>query len=200
MTLSRSQVVLASASPARRRLLEAAGLKVVVTPHTVDEGTVKEAVGDSDPADLAMILAHAKALSVSEANPSALVVGADQVLSLDGRIFNKPASREEAREQLLDLRGQRHTLISAVACATGGAVVWSQDSEAQLTMRAFSTDFLGAYLAALDDKVMESAGGYQLEGFGAQLFEHIEGDYFTILGLPLLPLLGFLRSEHILLT
>lgn len=200
MMLSRSQVILASTSATRRKLLEDAGARVVVMAPTIDEEVVKESTAGSDPADVAMILAQAKAISVSEANRSALVIGADQVLSLDDRIFNKPKTREEARDQLLDLRGQRHVLTSAVACALNGEVIWSHDDEAQLVMRQFSNDFLGAYLAALDDEVCDSVGGYKLEGLGSQLFEEIEGDFFTILGLPLLPLLEFLRSQNVMLT
>jgi septum formation protein len=200
MMLSRSQVILASTSATRRKLLEDAGARVVVMAPTIDEEVVKESIAGSDPADVAMILAQAKVISVSEANRSALVIGADQVLSLDDRIFNKPKTREEARDQLLDLRGQRHVLTSAVACALNGEVIWSHDDEAQLVMRQFSNDFLGAYLAALDDEVCDSVGGYKLEGLGSQLFEEIEGDFFTILGLPLLPLLEFLRSQNVMLT
>jgi len=200
MMLSRTQIILASTSVTRREMLENAGAKVVVKPPTIDEDTVKQAIAGSDPADVAMILAHAKAISVSETNPSALVVAADQVLNLDGRILSKPRTKNEARDQLLDLRGRSHVLISAVACAKDGAVVWSHDDEATLIMRNFTTDFLGAYLAALDDDVTQTVGGYRLEGLGAQLFTRVEGDHFTVLGLPLLPLLDYLRQENVLLT
>lgn len=199
MMLSRSQIILASTSRARRQMLEAAGAKVVVEPPALDEGIVKQTIAGSDPADIAIILAQTKAMSVSETNPSALVVGADQVLTLDDRIFEKPRTKDEARDQLLDLRGRRHTLISAVACAVNGAVIWSHDEEAQLVMREFSTDFLGAYLAALDEQVTETVGGYHIEGLGAQLFDKVEGDFFTVLGMPLLPLLEFLREQNVML-
>nr|WP_137389264.1 nucleoside triphosphate pyrophosphatase [Rhodoligotrophos defluvii] len=198
--LSRSQIVLASTSPARRSMLEAAGVRLTVAPPEIDENAVKQAIAPSDPADMAMILAQTKAVTVSEANRSALVVGADQVLAVDGQVLDKPKSKAEARDQLLDLRGRQHVLFSAVACARNGAVIWSHDAEATLSMRAFSTEFLGAYLAALDEKVTETVGGYHLEGLGAQMFDKIEGDYFTVLGLPLLPLLAFLREEGVLLT
>lgn len=200
MMLSRSQIILASTSKTRRKLLEDAGARLIVTAPMIDETIVKQSIAGSEPADVAMILAQAKAMSVSEVNRSAIVVGADQVLSLDDRIFDKPTNREEARDQLLDLRGKRHVLTSAVACAIDGNVIWSHDDEAQLAMRPFSNDFLGAYLAALDEQVYDSVGGYQLERLGSQLFEAVEGDFFTILGLPLLPLLEFLRSQNVMLT
>jgi len=200
MMLSRSQIILASTSITRRKMLEDAGARLIIKAPEIDEDVVKQSIAGSDPADIAMILAQAKAMSVSEANRSAIVVAADQVLSLGDRIFNKPKNREEARDQLLDLRGQRHVLTSAVACAIDGNVIWSHDDEAQLVMREFSNEFLGAYLAALDDQVFDSVGGYKLEGLGSQLFEAVEGDFFTILGLPLLPLLEFLRSQNVMLS
>lgn len=201
MILSRNRIILASTSRARRTMLENAGLWLTVIPPAIDEETVKASLGsDIEPADTAMILAQTKAISVSEANQDALVVGADQVLIRHGRVLNKPRSPADARDQLLGLRGKVHTLATAVACARDGSVLWSHEAEAQLRMRNFSTDFLGAYLSAAEASVVETAGGYKLEGLGIQLFEAIDGDYFTILGLPLLPLLAFLREQGDLLA
>jgi septum formation protein len=192
-------IVLASASKVRARLLQGAGLDITVRPAPIDEAVVKEAVradsGALPAGDLAAILAQAKAVSVSEADPESLVIGADQVLSLDDRIFDKPFSLDEARDNLVVLRGRTHILHTAVACARGGEVLWHHQSDASLTMREFSNEFLGRYLATAGDAVLASVGAYQLEGPGAHLFSHIDGDYFTILGLPLLPLLAFLRQN-----
>jgi septum formation protein len=134
---------------------------------------------------------------VSEGNPESLVIGADQVLELDGERLTKPADMEAARQQLLRLSGKTHTLHSAVAGARGGKIVWQHAEAAHMTMRAFSPRFVGRYLAAVGDEALTSVGAYQVEGRGIQLFERIDGDFFTILGLPLLPLLLFLRAEGI---
>lgn len=195
-------LVLASASPARSALLQNAGLKFDVHPADLDEDAIRQSLTGPDgmppPADIASVLAQAKAAAVSERYPDALVIGSDQVLAADGMLFSKPATREEARDQLLALRGRKHSLISAVACAMDGRVDWYHEETAVLAMREFTTDFLGAYLAAAGDKVQTSVGGYQLEGLGVQLFSRIDGDYFTILGLPLLALLDYLRRRNIL--
>jgi septum formation protein len=127
-----------------------------------------------------------------------LVIGADQVLVCDGKIFDKPSTKDEARDQLVTLRGKKHELVSAVAVARHGSTIWSHCAHAQLTMREFSNTFLGYYLAEMGEEITSSVGGYKFEGPGAQLFEKIEGDYFTILGLPLLALLEFLRSQDVL--
>jgi septum formation protein len=197
-------IVLASASRVRARILLDAGLAVTVRPAPIDEAAVKEAIradsGDVAAGDVAVILAQAKAVSASEADPTALVVGADQILSLDDRIFDKPSSMDEARETLVVLRGRTHLLHTAVACARGGEVIWHHQCDASLTMRDFSNEFLGRYLAAAGESVLDSVGAYQLEGPGAHLFSKVDGDYFTILGLPLLPLLECLRTERILVT
>lgn len=198
------QIVLASASTARARLLRDAGLAVTVRPAPIDEAAVKDAIragsGDMAAGDVAVILAQAKAVSASEADPTALVIGADQILSLDDRIFDKPSSMDEARETLVVLRGRTHQLHTAVACARGGEVIWHHQCDASLTMRDFSNEFLGRYLAAAGETVLASVGAYQLEGPGAHLFSKVDGDYFTVLGLPLLPLLEYLRTERILVT
>ena len=197
-------IVLASASTVRARILEGAGLVVTVRPAPIEEAAVKQAVradsGEMPAGDLAAILAQAKAVSVSEADPAALVIGADQILSLDGRIFDKPSSMDEARENLVVLRGRTHVLHTAAACARGGEVIWHHQADASLTMRDFSNEFLGRYLATAGETVLNSVGAYQLEGPGAHLFSQVDGDYFTVLGLPLLPLLAFLRSERILVA
>lgn len=198
------QIVLASASKVRARLLENAGIAFTVHPAPIDEAAVKLAVradsGELPPADLASILAQAKASSASEAMPEALVIGADQVLSLEQRIFDKPSNMDEARAALISLRGRTHVLHTAVACARGGEVLWHHQCDAFLTMRRFSNEFLGRYLATAGVVVMNSVGAYQLEGAGAHLFSQIDGDYFSILGLPLLPLLEFLRGEGVLVA
>jgi septum formation protein len=152
------------------------------------------------PGDLAQSLAAAKAISVANQMPDALVIGADQVLNLSGKAFDKPGSRDEARRHLLELRGLPHVLETAICCARDGKVLWDHLERATLTMRAFSESFLDEYLDHMGSDVTTSVGAYKLEGLGAQLFDNIEGDYFTILGLPLLPLLDYLRRQGALAT
>ncbi len=187
-------IILASTSPIRCRLLENAGVKFVAEKPLVNEDELKQRAPGLAREALAQHLASAKCLSVSISHPEDLVIGADQVLSFSGKTFDKPASLEDARSQLTELKGKTHTLISAVCCAKGEAVLWQHSDRAELTMRYFSNRFLEDYLAAVGADACTSVGAYKLEGPGLQLFEHIEGDYFTILGLPLLPLLEFLRS------
>ena len=195
-------LVLASQSPTRARLLESAGLSFQVVPPAIDESAVKEAVLNGndgiDAADLSLILAQTKAASVSETQGSALVIGADQVLACDGTLFDKPRDRDDARRQLVTLRGTAHALHTSVACAEGGEVLWHTHTQATLTMRDFSNEFLGQYMALVGADLTASVGGYQLEGPGAQLFDAVDGDYFSILGLPLLPLLSFLRQRGVI--
>lgn len=193
-------LVLASASPARRQLLENAGLSFEVVPASIDERAAEQPLLEAGvtPEDLAAALAMVKAVSVSEARPGDLVIGADQVLEIDGERLTKPADMEEARRQLLRLSGRKHQLHSALACARGGGVVWQHSETAHLTMRNLTPAFVGRHLAAVGDDALKSVGAYQLEGRGIQLFETVEGDFFGILGLPLLPLLAFLRSEGML--
>jgi septum formation protein len=190
-------VVLASASAARSTLLRAAGVPVVAEAAAVDEAEVKASLraARSAAAAVAETLAELKAQRVSRRHPGKLVVGADQVLDCDGAMFDKPVDLAEARRQLLALRGRRHQLVSAVVLARDGQRLWHHLSRADLLMRDFSDRFLDDYLRAVGDAALSSAGGYQIEGRGAQLFASIDGDYFTILGLPLLPLLDILR-EH----
>jgi len=189
-------VVLASASAARAALLEQAGLEALREPAGIDEDAIKESFRreGSDAARCAATLAETKALCVSARRRGALVIGADQLLVAENRWFDKPASRAAAREDLLALRGRRHELVTAACVARDGAVLWSVVERPVLLMRNFSDAFLEAYVAALGDDVLSAVGAYHLEGPGVQLFAHIEGDYFSVLGLPLLPLLDFLRG------
>lgn len=193
-----TRLILASASASRQRLLKAAGVDFEVVAARIDEDEAK-ARGASGRA-VAALLAERKALHVGAARPDGLVIGADQVLVLDTVLMSKPGSLAEARDELRTLRGRRHALMSAVVLARGGEVLWRHVAEASLTMRAFSDAFLEAYLAAEADAVMASVGCYRLEGLGAQLFESVEGDYFSILGLPLLPLLAALREHGAITT
>jgi len=193
-------LILASASPARAAMLAAAGVEIEVVPARIDETTVKQAMlaAGAPPRDLADKLAELKALRVSARQPGRLVLGADQVLVHDGQILDKAQSRAEARAHLAQLRGQTHRLLSAAVVALDGQPVWRHVGTARLTMRAFSDAFLEGYLDSLGDLALTSVGCYHLEGRGAQLFARVEGDYFTVLGLPLLELLGFLRAREVL--
>jgi len=197
------QLVLASASPARAALLKNAGLAFDIVPADVDEAAIRASLDQGPepmaPSDVALMLAQAKAVTVSENQPDALVIGADQILVADGEIYGKPADMAHARDQLIALRGKTHSLISAVACAQNGQMDWYHEDTAHLTMRDFSNEFLGGYLAEAGDDVLSSVGAYQLEGPGAQLFASFEGDYFTVLGLPLITLLEYLRTRNILI-
>jgi septum formation protein len=191
------ELVLASSSPTRASLLEAAGFAVIRDPAHIDEEEVKASFrgeGADAPA-CATALAEAKAERVSRRHPGALVVGADQMLDCEGIWFDKPVDLDLARAQLVALRGRTHRLSSAACVARDGRRLWHAVGEARLTMRPFSDDFLDAYLSAVGEEVTGSVGAYRLEGLGAHLFSRIEGDWFTILGLPLLPLLDFLRAQ-----
>ncbi len=190
-------LVLASTSPTRRRLLENTGLGFEAVSPGVDEEEVKLSLTASGAsgAQIAETLAELKANRVSARFPQALVIGADQVLSCNGVLFDKPPDMDHARAQLQALRGKPHELLTAVCVAKAGGRVWHHNAVARLTMRAFSDAFLDDYLQRAGEDVLGSVGVYRLEGLGAQLFSRIDGDFFTILGLPLLPLLGFLR-EH----
>ncbi|QIG48207.1 septum formation protein Maf [Nordella sp. HKS 07] len=189
------KLVLASTSRIRGELLAKAGLTFETIAPDVDETELKRHSHGLSPGDLAQKLAGAKAVSVANRVSGALVIGADQVLNLAGRAYDKPASAEDARRQMTELRGRRHILETALCCAQDGKIVWQTLGQATLTMRSFSDGFLEDYLVKVGGDVTTSVGGYKLEGLGAQLFEKIDGDYFTILGLPLLPLLDFLRRK-----
>jgi septum formation protein len=188
-------IILASSSPFRLAMLRNAGIETEANLSVIDERAVEAAVGDAEllPDDLARILAEAKAVEVSERFPGALVVGSDQVLSLDEEVLHKAADMEEARRRLLRMSGRTHHLNSAVVIAQDGKALWSHVSVARMTMRRLDPGFIGRYLSRAGDQVLRSVGVYQIEGEGIQLFDEIDGDYFTIVGMPLLPLLAELR-------
>jgi septum formation protein len=188
-------LVLASKSAGRRKVLEAAGIPFEAHPADLDERALEARAGQQTPAATAGFLAREKALFVAKLRPGRLVLGADQTLALGAERFAKPADREAARAQLRALCGQTHELHSAIAFVQNGAVLFEDVGTARLTMRPFSGRFLDRYLATAGEAVTGSVGAYQLEGPGVQLFEHIDGDYFTILGLPLLAVLDFLRRH-----
>lgn len=194
-------IVLASGSVTRRDMLARAGVAFTVDVAAVDEEGVKQAMRaeTSNPARAAEALAELKAIRVSARHPGSIVIGADQMLDCDGAWFDKPADRAAARAQLAALRGKTHRLSSAVVAVRDGQRLWRHTESAKLTMRRFSDAFLDAYLDKAGDAVTGSVGAYQVEGLGAQLFMLAEGDHFTILGLPLLALLDFLRETGELL-
>ncbi len=189
-------LTLASQSATRRALLEGAGLKLATAPPSVDERAIEAEAQASgaDPVDIALLLAKAKALSVSNQRPGTLVIGADQTLSLGLERFHKPSDLDAAREQLTRLRGKTHRLHAAVAIARFGELLWTDVQSAELTLRDFSDAERDAVLAQEGEAVLGSVGGYRLEGPSIRLFASVVGDYFTILGLPLLPLLAALRE------
>jgi septum formation protein len=192
------RLVLASQSRARQLLLANAGIDFEAIPADIDERAAQQSAGLSAPADIAALLARAKAVAVSRQKPARYVVGADQTLALGQRLFNKPSGRAEAAEQLRGLAGRTHELNSAVAVADGGEIVFVHVALARMTVRPLNEVEIEAYLDRAGEAVTSSVGAYQLEGLGVHLFERIEGDHFTVLGLPLLPLLAFLRSEKLL--
>ncbi len=193
-----SPLVLGSGSPSRAALLKAAGLVFDIDPAGIDESAIRLVVTRDHGAtasDIADVLARAKAETVSERNPGALVIGADQVLACGDDLFEKPQSMEDARRTLLALQGKTHQLHASVALAREGNVTWAHTETAHLTMRTLTPEEIGRYLGEAGEKVFSSVGAYQLEGLGVHLFEAIKGDYFTILGLPMLALLERLRLE-----
>jgi len=191
-------LILASQSRARQMLLGNAGISFEAVAADIDERAVQKNSGLTSPGEIAGLLAREKALFVSSRNPGRYVIGADQTLALGERLFSKPSGRAQAAEQLRLLAGNSHALHSAVAVARDGKIVFADVSIARMTMRQLSENEISAYLDAAGEAVTTSVGAYQLEGFGVHLFERIEGDHFTILGLPLLPLLKFLRGERLL--
>src|SRR4051794_14775953 len=190
------KIILASGSPFRKAMLVHAGVDIEAVPATLDERALEAPLQDSgaSPEDVALVLAEAKATDVSERRPGALVLGCDQTLSLGDEVFHKPADMEAARRQLLALSGKTHQLNSAVVLARDGEVLWRHVGIASLTMRRLDPAFIGRHLAHVGARALTSVGAYQIEGEGIQLFERIEGDYFTIVGLPLLPVLAKLRD------
>jgi len=200
MTIWRGKdpLILASQSRARQMLLANAGISFEAVPADIDERSVQKNSGLSAPGEIAALLAREKALFVSSKNPGRYVVGADQTLALGNRLFSKPSGRAQAAEQLHLLAGHTHELHSAIAVARDAEIMFSDVVVAGMTMRRLDESGIEAYLDQAGQAVTTSVGAYQLEGLGVHLFERIEGDHFTILGLPLLPLLKFLRGEGLL--
>jgi len=188
-------LILASASEARRRLLEAAGLEIGLRPAAIDESEIKESyrAEGASPAEVANALAELKGFKVSAMLPEAFVIAADQMLDLEGSWFDKPGDIPDAKDHLRRLSGKTHRLLSAAVVMQGGQRLWHRLDHATLTVRPLSEDFIDWYCAAAGESILQSVGAYRIEGLGAQLFEQVRGDHFTIQGLPLLPLLSFLR-------
>jgi septum formation protein len=197
--LAADPLVLASRSEVRRTLLSAAGISIEVAAADIDERGLEKQAGLLSPSEIAALLAREKATAVERHHPGRLVLGADQVLAFEGKCFSKPADRAAARTQLRTLSGRTHELHSAIAFVQNATPVFEHVSVARLTMRAFSDQFLDQYLEAVGSAATQSVGAYQIEGLGIQLFDRLEGDYFTVLGLPLLPVLDFLRRRGCLL-
>jgi septum formation protein len=199
MTLWRGNapLILASQSGARKMLLKNAGLDFEAMTADIDERELQAASRLSSPREIGLLLAREKAKAVSTHHPHSYVIGADQTLALGDRLFNKPASRAQVIAQLRELAGNSHELSSAVAVAREGKIVFEDVAVARMTMRQMTEAELSAYLDAAGEAVTSSVGAYQLEGLGIHLFERIEGDHFTILGLPLLPLLAYFRRERL---
>jgi septum formation protein len=195
-------IILASASAIRLALLQNAGVSVMAESADIDESAIKRAFYDQNGSAeaCAMELALVKARYISQRHPAALVIGADQMLDCGGLWYDKPQSLDQARTHLQALRGKHHRLVTAVTVVRGGERLWHTVVTATLAMRVLSDDFIEDYLRQIGDAAFATPGAYQLEGLGAQLFDRVEGDFFTILGLPLLPLLGFLRGQGVLAT
>ncbi|MEW6766711.1 MAG: Maf family protein [Pseudomonadota bacterium] len=200
MTIWRGEqrLILASQSAVRKSLLDNAGLSVETSPANIDERGIQQKSGLKDPGAIAALLAGEKAKHVSASHPGRYVIGADQTLALGERLFSKPAGRDAAADQLKALAGQTHTLHSAVSVVREGQSLFSHVGVARMTMRKLTATQIASYLDAAGVAVTTSVGAYQLEGIGANLFDKIDGDHFTILGLPLLPLLEFFRAQGLL--
>jgi septum formation protein len=198
----RRDLVLASETGSLRRLLEACGLSIRVLPPNPEANTPNQAMletlGVTDPADVAELLARTRIEEAHARAPGALIIGAHQVLSLNGKVLDKPTTVDAARDRLFELRGKTHELHSAVALAEDGNITWTHVETAQLTMRAFSPQFVGRYLAAIGPQVLDSPGAYQLDGAGLQVFDRIQGDYLTTLGAPIFALFARLRETGLM--
>ena len=193
--LAPAPLVIASKSAVRRAVLEAAGIPLEVRPADIDERDIEARSSAAGPGEVAALLAREKARAIAAVMPGRLVLGADQTLALGARRFSKPVDRAAAREQLQALRGRTHELHSAVAVVRDAEVLYDRVEVARLTMRTFADEFLDRYIDTAGSAVTASVGAYQLERTGVHLFSRVEGDHFTVLGLPLLPLLGFLRNQ-----
>ena len=192
-------LVLASGSATRRVMLEAAGLSIVTDPPDVDERLIKEdcRTKNLSARETSLVLAIAKAAQVGPRHPGRIVLGADQMLECDGVWFDKPLDRAAAARQIALLSGRTHSLFSAIAAIRDGVMIWRTIESAELVVRQLSTEFIESYLDRIGDAVFSSVGGYQVEGLGIQFFSIIRGEHSTILGMPLLPLLDFLRDEGV---
>ena len=188
-------LILASKSASRRAMVDGVALKYRAIPADLDERAIGDKFSDN-PNKMATELARQKALAVAKNNPDALVIGSDSLVALDGKILNKADSSEEAEQKILTLSGKTHHLISAVAVAKGGVILWDACDHAAMTMRKFDENFAQSYVAKIGNAATDCVGAYQLEALGPWLFEKIEGDYFTILGMPLVQLLGYLQDYH----
>ena len=199
--MSALPIILASGSGIRREIMEGAGINFKVITKPVDEGAIKESMlaESARLRDIADALAEAKAMRVSRIEPG-LVIGADQIMVMDKRLYDKPVSMEAARERLLSMRGKVHYLLGAVVICENGVPVWRHMAKTKLTMRNFSEAFLDDYLQEEGEQILSSVGAYRFEGRGAQLFSHVDGDFFSILGLSLLPVLDYLRIRGAILS
>lgn len=195
-----SNLILASKSPYRAQLLKNVGLTIASQAPDIDERAVETPLlkAGLDAGDVAEILAQSKATNISQKNPDAYVIGCDQTLSLEGELLHKPANMEEARDRLLKMSGKTHQLNSAIVLVRNEEVLWSHVEVAKLKMRDLDPGFIGRHLASVGEIALTSVGAYQIEGEGLQLFEQITGDFFTIMGLPLLPLLSEFRHRKLI--
>ena len=193
-----TDLILASGSAIRRQILSEAGVVFQIDRPQVDEAALKEAKPDLGATELALMLAEEKALEVSRRRPDALVLGGDQVLGLDGRKLDKSPDRDAARARLIELRGRAHALHAGLAAARQGEIVWRHKAISTLYVRDFSDEFLDHYMNQAGDELTASVGAYAYEGLGAQLFEAVDGDFYSVLGLPLLPVLDLLRREGVI--
>ncbi len=193
-----SSLILASQSKARREMLEKAGLHFSIIPAHLNEITIIDKLKKQKlkSSEIALALSKEKALNISKKHPKALVIGSDQVLEFKGKIITKSQNKKEAREKLIMLRGSSHQLLSAITISKDKNILWQYIDTATLNMHNFSDMFLDQYCAHADQTLIHSVGGYELENYGAWLFSSIQGDYFTILGMPLLPLLQYLQEQH----